>query len=162
MKKTISDYRYVLAMAVSAALTLTAGCANTKPDAKPEEFQQLASEVIEKQDLQKMAFESELTIIVKIDKEYKVFLNKESVGTIADVRPLKEKLAPALERNKRSYRAGTANNNPDVEEEALQRTVFFCAPSTFKYGEVVKVIEAIKAVGGNPIGLDGSGCEGTQ
>lgn len=56
-------------------------------------------------------------------------------------------------RGKQAGRVGAENWTPDDNEEAGQKVVFVRAPTTFKYGEVIKVIEAIKAVGGRPIGL---------
>jgi biopolymer transport protein ExbD len=39
------------------------------------------------------------------------------------------------------------------EDEKIEKTVFVKAPRALKYGEVVKVIDAIKGAGANPIGL---------
>lgn len=138
----------VLAIVVSAALTLITGCQGTL---KPAEFKEVVPERAE--EIIKAAKESPLTIIVSIDGEYRVFLNKERVGTTEDVTLLKEILAQALERRKQAYRARAENASPDADEESDQKVVFVSAPSSFKYGEVIKVVEAIKGVGGEPIGL---------
>jgi biopolymer transport protein ExbD len=39
------------------------------------------------------------------------------------------------------------------EEERIEKTVFVKAPRSLPYGEVVKVIDAIKGAGANPVGL---------
>jgi biopolymer transport protein ExbD len=39
------------------------------------------------------------------------------------------------------------------EDERLERTVFVKAPRSMKYGDVVKVIDAIKGAGASPVGL---------
>ncbi len=137
----------VLVIVISAALTLMTGC---QSPLKPAEFKELVPERAE--GMSKAAKASPFTIIVTIDGEDRVFLNDESVGTTGDVSPLKEKLAQALERRKQAYRAGTGNGSPDANE-AGQRVVFVRAPSSFKYGDVSRVIGAIKGVGGEPVGL---------
>jgi biopolymer transport protein ExbD len=40
-----------------------------------------------------------------------------------------------------------------TEDERIEKTVFVKAPRSLKYGEVVKVIDAIKGAGANPVGL---------
>ena len=35
----------------------------------------------------------------------------------------------------------------------IEKTVFVKAPQNFKYGDVVKVIDAIKGAGASPVGL---------
>jgi biopolymer transport protein ExbD len=39
------------------------------------------------------------------------------------------------------------------EEERIEKTVFVKAPRSLHYGDVVKVIDAIKGAGANPVGL---------
>jgi biopolymer transport protein ExbD len=39
------------------------------------------------------------------------------------------------------------------DDERIEKTVFVKAPRATKYGEVVKVIDAIKGAGANPVGL---------
>ena len=39
------------------------------------------------------------------------------------------------------------------EDERIEKTVFVKAPRAAKYGDVVKVIDAIKGAGANPVGL---------
>jgi biopolymer transport protein ExbD len=139
----------VMAVGLLSVLGPMPGCAK----AKPKGFKDLASEVTRNQNLREPASSSGLMITVTIDKEYKVFLNKESAGTTEDVSQLKEKLAQALERRRQAYRAKAGNGTPDASDESAQKVVFVRAPSSFKYGEVGKVIEAVKGVGGEPIGL---------
>lgn len=143
---------HVLAIAVSTALAPVMGCTPLKP----AEFRQLAPQKAE--ELVKAAEESQLTITVTIDKEHHVFLRNERVGTTTDVTLLKEKLAQALVKRKEAYRASVKEGISSTEEASRgEKVVIFRAPSSFKYGEVVKVVEAIKAVGAEPIGVRGSG-----
>src|ERR687896_44215 len=37
--------------------------------------------------------------------------------------------------------------------DIIEKTVFIKAPESFKYGEVVKVIDAVKGAGATPVGL---------
>ena len=39
------------------------------------------------------------------------------------------------------------------EEDRIEKTVFVKAPRATKYGDVVKVIDAIKGAGASPVGL---------
>jgi biopolymer transport protein ExbD len=39
------------------------------------------------------------------------------------------------------------------EQDRIERTVFIKAPRALRYEEVVKVIDAIKGAGANPVGL---------
>ena len=42
---------------------------------------------------------------------------------------------------------------PMDEDQKIEKTVFVKAPRTLTYGDVVKVIDAIKGAGANPVGL---------
>jgi len=145
---------HVLAIVVSTVLTQLIGCSPLKR----AEFRELAPQKAE--ELAKAAEQSPLTITVTVDKEHHVFLKGERVGTTTDVTPLKEKLATALEKRKEAYRASVKEGISSTEEAARgEKVVFVRAPASFKYGDIVKVVEAIKAVGGEPIGLQDSGAE---
>ena len=39
------------------------------------------------------------------------------------------------------------------DEDRIEKTVFVKAPRAAKYGDVVKVIDAIKGAGASPVGL---------
>src|SRR5918993_499555 len=107
----------VLAVLLSAALTLIGG--GMEPF-KPTKFKELVPEKTEA--LSKAAKESPFTIVVTVvpvDGERRVFLNKERVGTTADLNPLKEKLAQALERRRQAYRAGAGNERPGGADESM-------------------------------------------
>jgi biopolymer transport protein ExbD len=45
------------------------------------------------------------------------------------------------------------NRTDLTEEDRIAKAVFVKAPRSMKYVEVVKVIDAIKGAGGNPIGI---------
>lgn len=139
---------YILAAMLLGALTLPLACVTKRP----EGFKDLASEATQNRNIQEAASKSSLITTVTIDKEHRVFLDKEDVGTTEDVSLLKEKLAQALERREKASKDAT----PTANAESGRKVVFIRAPSSFTYGEVEKVIEAIKSVGGEPIGLQDS------
>ena len=87
-----------------------------------------------------------LTLVVTITPDLKLKLNLDEMGSVNDTGPLASKLAYLFQQRKEqnAFRPGTA----DVE-----KTVFVKAPRSMKYGEVVKVIDAIKGAGANPVGL---------
>ena len=131
-----------LATLLFSASLLAPGCSTRKP----ANFRELVPQSPE--ELNAMARESELTILVTIDEEGKVFFRKEQVGTNDDVGPLKERVQQVIEKNRQA-----ALDKGDKELAASVSTVFLCAPPDFKYGDVVKVVDAIKEAGGKPIGI---------
>ena len=120
---------------------------------KPLDYKEAAAEHMQKQDVQKRAAESALNITVLVDESHRLFLGNEQVGTVDDVSQFREKLTQALERRKQALNVDGRDRVPGGEDEAGQKVVNVCAPPSLKYGEIVKVVEVIKAVGGEPIGL---------
>jgi biopolymer transport protein ExbD len=87
------------------------------------------------------------TLIVFINREgAKLRLNQDEIGDVSDTGPLGEKLKGVFADRERSgvLREGT---------NEVEKTVFIKAPKSVKYGDVVKVIDAVKAAGAQPIGL---------
>ncbi|MBC7797981.1 MAG: biopolymer transporter ExbD [Pyrinomonadaceae bacterium] len=84
-----------------------------------------------------------LTLAVIIDENMKLKLNKEDV---ADAGALGVQLSSLFSDRTRNgaYREGTTE---------VEKTVFIKAPRSVPYGEVVKIIDAIKEAGASPIGL---------
>ena len=128
------------ALLLPAAL-LAADCSAPKP----ANFNEVAKEAIKNVNLQEMGLESERTILVSIDSERNVYFRKEKVGTTQDSGSLKEKVTQAIERNKR--------NAKDEEDVRGSGTIFICAPDSFKYGDVMNVVNAVKEAGGHPVGI---------
>jgi biopolymer transport protein ExbD len=77
------------------------------------------------------------------------------MGSVNDTTPLANKLAQVFRERKetRAYKVGMETAANVSEEERIEKTVFVKAPRTMKYGDVVKVIDAIKGAGANPVGL---------
>jgi biopolymer transport protein ExbD len=87
------------------------------------------------------------TLIVFINREgAKLRLNQDDIGDISDTAPLTDKLKGVFaDRESRGVlREGT---------NEVEKTVFIKAPKSVKYGDVVKVIDAVKLAGAQPIGL---------
>jgi biopolymer transport protein ExbD len=73
-------------------------------------------------------------------------LNQDEIGNVGNTGPLTSKLKSIFDdrENRGVFR-------PDSNE--VEKTVFIKAPKGVQYGEVVKVIDAIKLAGADPVGL---------
>ena len=58
-----------------------------------------------------------------------------------------------LRIQQRAYKIGLEGATNLKEEDRIEKTVFVKAPRAAKYGDVVKVIDAIKGSGASPVGL---------
>lgn len=96
-----------------------------------------------------------LTLVVTISSDLQLKLNQDSLGSVNDTSGLATKLQQTFQQRKEqhAYKVGmeTATNIP--EDQRIERTVFVKAPRALKYGDVVKVIDAIKGAGASPVGL---------
>ena len=97
-----------------------------------------------------------LTLVVTVDRDSRLKLNRgDFIGTTTETTRLTAELA---EQFKRRVEAGTWRSDaaglfslPPLER--IERTVFIKAPRSLRYGEVARVVDALKGVGANPIGL---------
>jgi biopolymer transport protein ExbD len=113
---------------------------------KPSRFEaKVPSEPDPNQDLSQIK-PNPLTLVVTISNDLKLKLNQDDIGSVADTTPLSQRLAGLFQQRKEqgAYKVGTTE---------VEKTVFVKAPRSLKYGEVVKVIDAIKGAGANPVGL---------
>ena len=96
-----------------------------------------------------------LTLVVTISPDLQIKLNQDSLGSVNDTAPLAQKLAQTFRERKdqRAYKIGMENRQDLKEDDRIEKTVFVKAPRSVKYGDVVKVIDAIKGAGANPVGL---------
>jgi biopolymer transport protein ExbD len=96
-----------------------------------------------------------LTLVVSIAQDLQIKLNQDPMGSVNDTSLLAAKLQQTFQQRKeqRAYKVGmeTATNIP--EDQRIEKTVFVKAPRALHYGDVVKVIDAIKGAGANPVGL---------
>ena len=100
-----------------------------------------------KDDQQVVAKPNPLTLVVTLDKSGAIQLNKETMGNVADTTNLTTKLTQVFKDRTDS---GTALKEGTNE---VEKTLFVKAPRSIKYGDVVKVIDAVKIAGAQPIGL---------
>lgn len=88
-----------------------------------------------------------LTLVVSINKDTKaVSLNNEAAGDVSDASALTAKLADIFKQ--RTDNGVFRENSNEVE-----KTIFIKSPTSVRYGDVVKVIDAAKMAGASPIGL---------
>jgi len=97
-----------------------------------------------------------LTLVVTIEPDRTLKLNSlDQMGTVDDISPLSAKLISIFEERTqlRAYRADMAARADVPERERIEKTVFIKAPRTMPYGEVIRVMDGLKATGAAPIGL---------
>jgi biopolymer transport protein ExbD len=87
-----------------------------------------------------------LTLVVSVDNNLRITLNNESMGDVSDTSTLSNKLLQV-------YKEREANGTFREGTNEVEKTIFMKAPRSVKYGEVVKVIDAAKVAGAQPIGL---------
>ena len=121
---------------------------------KPGRFKALVPEPPSPDDL--IADPDPLTLVVSVGRDLTLRLNNaEEVGTTNDTAKLGEALARVfrgrVEAGAYSFEKAARADLPDAER--IKKTVFVKAPRAVSYGEVVKVIDAIKGAGADPVGL---------
>ncbi len=97
-----------------------------------------------------------LTLVVGINSDSTLNLNKdEKIGTIDEPEKLIETLAENFRKRAANHvYSQNAEFRSDLnEDEKIEKTVFIKAPRSLDYGKVVKVIDAVKIAGANPISL---------
>jgi biopolymer transport protein ExbD len=96
-----------------------------------------------------------LTLVVSIGSDLQLKLNQDSLGSVNDTAPLAQRLVAVFQQRKdqRAYKVGMEARADVKEEDRIEKTVFVKAPRATKYGDVVKVIDAIKGAGASPVGL---------
>jgi len=88
-----------------------------------------------------------LTLVVAINNsDKKVTLNNEAAGDVSNAADLTTRLNAIFKEREAGgvLREGT---------NEVEKTVFIKSPRSMKYGEVVRVIDAVKQAGAQPIGL---------
>lgn len=96
-----------------------------------------------------------LTLVVSISPDLQLKLNQEGMGSVNDTSRLVQKLLVVFQQRKeqRAYKPGMETRTDVPEQDRIEKTVFIKAPRSLRYEEVVKVIDAIKGAGANPVGL---------
>ena len=88
-----------------------------------------------------------LTLVVAINKDTKaITLNNEAAGDVSDAAALTGKLEEIFKARETNgvFREGT---------NEVEKTIFIKSPTSVRYGDVVKVIDAAKLAKASPIGL---------
>lgn len=87
------------------------------------------------------------TLVVAINRsDMKLTLNNEPFGDVSNTEPLTQRLSQIFKEREANgvFRDGT---------NEVEKTLFIKSPRSIKYGDVVKVIDAVKIAGAQPIGL---------
>ncbi|MCA1622864.1 MAG: biopolymer transporter ExbD [Acidobacteria bacterium] len=96
------------------------------------------------------------TLVVSLNSDTALRLNKENdLGNIEEPQKLIERLTQIFRERaeNRVYAQGLELRNDLSDADKIQKTVFIKAPRTIDYGKVVKLIDAVKIAGANPISL---------
>ena len=96
-----------------------------------------------------------LTLVVTISPDLQLKLNQDDMGSVNDPTALSQRLQAVFQQRKeqRAYKVGMEARTDMKDDERIEKTVFVKAPRATKYGDVVKVIDAIKGAGASPVGL---------
>jgi len=96
-----------------------------------------------------------LTLVVSISTDLQIKLNQDAIGSVNDPSALAAKLQQVFQQRKeqRAYKVGMESRSDVPEDQRIEKTVFVKAPRALRYGDVVKVIDAIKGAGASPVGL---------
>jgi Biopolymer transport protein len=96
-----------------------------------------------------------LTLVVSITPDLQIKLNQDPMGSVNDPTALAAKLQQTFQQRKEqhAYKVGMETATNIAEDQRIEKTVFVKAPRALHYGDVVKVIDAIKGAGANPVGL---------
>src|SRR3977135_3233666 len=95
-----------------------------------------------------------LTLVVSITPDLQIKLNQDAMGSVNDTTALAAKLQQTfqLRKEQHAYKVGMETSTVP-EDQKIEKTVFVKAPRALHYGDVVKVIDAIKGAGASPVGL---------
>src|SRR6266540_841278 len=97
------------------------------------------------------------TLVVTIQSDRSLKLNglTNDMGTVEDPSKLGIFLVSLFKERKanHAYRAEMLSRIDLPEDYRIEKTVFIKAPRSIPYGEVTKVIDALKGAGAEPVGL---------
>jgi biopolymer transport protein ExbD len=124
---------------------------------KPARFKTLVPE--RSTEMSQQAKQSPQTLVVEIKKDLSAVLlrggNQIADASVNDPSKIASALATEFKTRKdeQRWKTGFENQVNLSPDDRIEKTVFIKAPETFKYGDVVKVIDAVKGAGANPVGL---------
>ena len=114
---------------------------------KPSRFEAKVPAEPKPEENQAPAKPNPLTLVVTVDKaSMGVTLNNEAAGDVSDTSLLTNKLSEIFKQRENNlvFREGT---------NEVEKTVFVKAPRSVRYGNVVRVIDAVKLAGSDRVGL---------
>jgi len=114
---------------------------------KPSRFEAKVPAEPKPEDNQVEAKPNPLTLVVAVNKaDMTVSLNNEAAGDVSDTSLLTTKLQEIFKQRENNlvFREGT---------NEVEKTVFLKSPRSVKYGDVVRVVDAVKLAGSDRVGL---------
>jgi len=96
------------------------------------------------------------TLVVTIEADRTLKLNNLSaMGTVDDLSALSSKLRSIFDERTqhRAYRSDMLTRLDLPDQQRIEKTVFIKAQRSIRYGEVIRVMDGLKATGADPIGL---------
>ena len=110
---------------------------------------------------QAMISQDTLVVSVERDLSLKLLMGKTVVaeGTVGEAGAVAARLASEWRERKLGgrWKAELAARTDLAPDERIERTVFVRAPRSIRYGEVARVIDAVKGAGAQPVGLQTDG-----
>lgn len=98
-----------------------------------------------------------ITVTVEQDLSMKLLLGRDVVaeGTVGEAGEVAARLASEWRARKLNgtWKSELAARTDLAPDERIERTVFVRAPRSIRYGEVARVIDAVKGAGAQPVGL---------
>lgn len=96
-----------------------------------------------------------LILVTAINPDLRVTLNTDPMGAVNDLDPLNQKLQQIFRLREEQYavKPGYETRSDLPMSERVEKTLMIKAAPGVKYGDVVKVIDAAKAAGADPIVL---------
>jgi biopolymer transport protein ExbD len=120
---------------------------------KPARF---LTKVPSKPDSELPLIPNDKTLVVTIKQDRSLVLNGLSdMGSVNDASKLSTTLAELFQQRLQNhvYRDESRDRNDLPEDTRIEKTVFIKAPRSIPYGEVARVLDAIKGAGASPVGL---------
>ena len=97
-----------------------------------------------------------MTLVVSISSpDLRLTLNANDAGAVNDIAPLSEWLQRIFQQRKEQHalKPGFETRTDLPEGERIEKTLIIKVNRSIKYGDVVKVIDAVTGAGANPIVL---------
>jgi biopolymer transport protein ExbD len=96
-----------------------------------------------------------LMLVVTVTPDLKLKLNQEDYGSVNDLDPLSTKLSEVFRERKENFaiKPGLEKRSDLPLDERVEKTLIIRANRSIRYGDVIKVIDAVKGAGAFPIVL---------